>query len=482
MPITSIMRENIGTSKSLGTITLEGNEGGRAIFRKGASFIQRNLKKRDKPVTQGEIRETLGYLFDIDGSKLEFNSGLDGEEDAVRAYVSSLVNKDDSKDDDLAKQYRFMSSDIDAKSGYKAEDVKWTQFYSDHRGEDEPTLVTVFIGKPKQFKSNRNGAILSYRSIKGLTFQINLDRLMAIGILIKMFKDTGVIGEDPNIDKFIRQIAHDTLPQSKALVKKSWGYSIGSIREYGRDEYFRDSGIASKKIAEGFKRAYRMELNIKSMEDYEKNLGKTVATAFETKKNIPPKILQAMQKSKFLKKGFKFVELDEDTDLEKYKIVENYYLDIHDRLPDLQIQALRFRKLGKHSVGGNPVSGLYSPSHRSIAVDLRQFDSFIHEYAHAIDYMTEKGEIQSMQYGFTDILNKYEQLLPKDVGERGYYLTPTEVFARGFEVAFREKYPTLDTGLMKTPEKLRRSKAHYPFYADKELFEEVVEYMKDYIG
>lgn len=476
MAITSIMRENLGTTKALGTVTLKPTDDAREVLRKGTMFIRRNLKKRETPVSEKEIRDILEYLFEVDGSSLEFKNGMEEKEESDFNTEEEWVEYHEAK-----TGYKFMGSDFDDKNSFGSKDVTWTQIYSHHRPTKEPELVTIFIGKPNQFKSTRNGAIFSYRSLRGLTFQINLDRIVSLGVLVKMYKETGVIGKDENIDKFIRMFIHDTLPQSKANMRKNWGYRV-SRTDFELEDFRKYYTEANDAIENGFKRAYRMELNIKSMEDYEKGLGKSVATAFETKKNIPEKIVNAMKQSEFLKKGFKFVELDEDTDLEKYKLVEKYYLDIYDRLPDLPLQALRFRKLGKHSIGGSRVSGLYSPHHRSIAVDLRQFDSFIHEYAHAIDYLHEVGENQSMQFGFTEILNKYEALLPKGVENKSYYLTPTEVFARGYEVAFRAKYPTLQTGLMKTLEGLQKSKAHQPFYKNEELYKETLEYMAEYIN
>ena len=474
MAITSIMRDKLGTTKSLGTITLHPNESASEVLRKGTMFIRRNLNKREHPVTEQEIKDILGYLFDINGNTLQFQQG-------VEERTAFKDDEDKKAYESLKKQYGYMSWETDSKSGYKAEDMQWTQFKSSHSRNKEQT-VTVFIGKPNQIKSAKNGAIYSYKSIDGLTMQINVDRLVSIGVLVKMYKDVGVIGEDPILDKFIRRMVHDTLPQSKTQASKNWGYKP-SPDDLGltREEFSENFQKAIERVKDGFKRAYRMEVNIKSMEEYEKGLRGSVATAFETKKNIPDNILNAMKQSTFLNKGFKFVELDEDTDLEKYQQVANYYIDIEHVLPKLPLQALRFRKLGKHRIGGNRVSGLYSPSHRSIAVDLRMFDSFIHEYGHAIDYMYENGEIQSMQYGFTDILNKYEDLLPGDVSNKSYYLTPTEVFARGFEVAFRSKYPNLDTGLVPPVEKLRAYKPYQPFYQNKELYDAVIEYMGEYL-
>lgn len=474
MAITSIMREKIGTEKPLGKITLNESERAEGLLRKATMFIRRNLKKRKQGVTQEEINNIITYLFGEEASNLTYIQGIEEEKIPADFYDT------DEQLEDLKKEYKFSNYNTEGKSGYHATDMTWTQVTTFFREQKEPERLSIFIGKPDQFKNNKNGAIYSYREVDGLTFQINLDRLISIGVLVAMYQDIGVIGQSEDKDKMIRTMIHNTLPQSKTQIRKNWGYQA-SYPDMTREDYRELYQEVNKDLVEGFKRSYRMELNIKSMEDYAKGLGKSVATAFETKKNIPPHIVNAMQQSKFLGKGFKFVELDEDTDLDKYHIVEGYYLDIQEKLPKVPVQALRFRKLGKHRIGGSPVSGLYSPYYKSIAVDLRQFDSFIHEYAHAIDYLYEEDEVQSMKYGFTEILNLYEKYLPKDVENKSYYLTPTEVFARGYEVAFREKYPQLDTGLMKTAEKLSQSKAHQPFYKNKELYEDTIEYMQEYI-
>lgn len=155
----------------------------------------------------------------------------------------------------------------------EAEKVLWTNVLSDHsHGKLQP--LAIFIGQPKQFINNRNGAIFNYKAIDGLTFQINVDRLISIGILVDMYKETGVIGHHPEVDKIIRMHFHSQLPQLASLANKNWSYRVNYRDFEGITEYNQYVKKADELIVNGFKRAYRMELNIKSMEDYEKGLGK----------------------------------------------------------------------------------------------------------------------------------------------------------------------------------------------------------------
>ena len=508
MAITSIMRDKIGIDKSLGTLTLSDTENANSIIKKGIRFINRNVNKRKTPVSNKEVQDILGYLFQVNARDVELHLGA---EDVVSEDIYSFLARfSDSQEEErkrygeLRKQFTYLANDMAKNHELSKDEIKkrtiWSQFTSTYR-EGKEMFVTVLITPPNALESSRNGAVFSYRGIEGLTFQISLDRLISFWVLVDTLREVGVIGDSETGDKFILEFIHNGLPQVASLQKKHWGYrpvfdEFRGKNDYGnevsvftglapkamREEYFKERKKADELVVKGFKRAYRTELNIKAMDDYAKGLGKSVATAFETKKNIPPKIQEAMAKSKFLGKGFKFVELDEDTDLEKYAIVEEYFLQVEDALPKVPIQSLRFRKLGKHRVGGLSVSGLFSPYFQSIAIDLRMFGSFIHEYAHAIDYLLTKGEIQSMSYEFTDILNMYEEGLSRKIYNISYYLTPTEVFARGYEVAFRAKYEELDTGLVPEVEAMRGDTAYKPFYQNEELYKAVIEFMGKYIN
>ncbi len=175
-----------------------------------------------------------------------------------------------------------------------------------------------------------------------------------------------------------------------------------------------------------------------------KNLAESYARSFEDKKNIPKKTLKAMEGSK-LNEYFGFVEYDEDVDLVKVAQVVEEFIGFKEKyLPMIESgrNAIRFRKLGNHKA-----IGLYYPIVRCLCVDYRHVHSFIHEYGHLIDY--EYGNL-SLKGDFTRIKTLYEQALKRAMREdesfrtrmgKGkynldYYLTPTEIFARTFELYF----------------------------------------------
>ena len=175
----------------------------------------------------------------------------------------------------------------------------------------------------------------------------------------------------------------------------------------------------------------------------EKVLSGDYAKSFQTKKNIPMKCIQAMSRSGF-NDYFGYVEFDEECDL---KLMEELYREYRafamelglNRYPEV---SLRFRKLGNHKA-----SGLYYYLLKCLCVDVRSPESMVHEVGHMIDY--HLGHI-SARYAFQRIYDRYERLL-KDYCHNSntaeakvlkgntkynlkYYLMPTEVFARCFEM------------------------------------------------
>ena len=156
---------------------------------------------------------------------------------------------------------------------------------------------------------------------------------------------------------------------------------------------------------------------------------------------------EALNKSTlFNKMGFRKVEIDtqkydgEIFDYEEFSKVEQDFLAILNKLPQAKAQPeLKFRRLGKHKAWG-----IYSPFLNILAVDVRHTESFIHEYGHYLDFK-HGDEVYSEKSTFFPIVNayrekllelaeddKYSQKLPKN--KRDYYLIPTEIFARAFEL------------------------------------------------
>lgn len=171
-----------------------------------------------------------------------------------------------------------------------------------------------------------------------------------------------------------------------------------------------------------------------------------IATSYITKKNIPQKILSAMESSKF-NNYFGYVEFDEDIDLAAVQRIESEFQKLNKELFQQAVHKdviLRFRKLGKHKAGG-----LYYPDLHTLCVDLHNPSSFIHEYLHMLD--DQLGDL-SISTGFNNIVKVYrtvvkEQLAALPEGDKQvlkgnskynlkYYLNRSEIFARCGELYF----------------------------------------------
>lgn len=225
---------------------------------------------------------------------------------------------------------------------------------------------------------------------------------------------------------------------------------------------------ASWKIGLYLERAFKVVYKVRSdqnafLREMEESK-KEHARSFQTKKNIPQKTLQAMEKS-LLNCHFGFVEYDADCDLEKAKEVEKEvlaFIESYTPFVDSSDNQIRFRKLGNHKA-----TGLYYPFFKCLCVDIRKVSSFVHEYGHLIDY--EYGCL-SEKYSFKEVADAYESYLKGLTGatfrgkyDMNYYLKPTEIFARSFEIyvskvlgvhnsllpdTFTSVYPTEDEAYM----------------------------------
>lgn len=188
----------------------------------------------------------------------------------------------------------------------------------------------------------------------------------------------------------------------------------------------------------------------KEQSDKFKESSSSYARSFEDKKNINNYILKAMENNEFIGDSFKYVEIDNDVDLEQFKKVEENYKYLVDNkiIPKLPEQIdLRFRKLGKMKAGsGMGVAGVYFPQFKTITIDISNEYSFIHEYGHALDYLNSYNqETLSKEYDFADIVKKYRENLRKndstlDYKDVAYYSEETEIFARGFELYIKNKF------------------------------------------
>lgn len=187
----------------------------------------------------------------------------------------------------------------------------------------------------------------------------------------------------------------------------------------------------------------KVEYNHSMNREYARETGKTIST-FRTDKKYQD---EALNKSTlFNKMGFRKVEIDtqkydgEVFNYEEFSKVEHDFQAILNKLPQAKAQPeLKFRRLGKHKAWG-----IYSPALNILAVDVRHTESFIHEYGHYLDFK-HGDEVYSEMPTFLPIIKAYEEKLTElaedskyaqklTAKRMSYYLIPTEIFARAFEL------------------------------------------------
>lgn len=183
------------------------------------------------------------------------------------------------------------------------------------------------------------------------------------------------------------------------------------------------------------------------------------AKFYQTKKNIKQETQVEMTRlSNGWKDLFADVEIDNDVDLtDLHKIVPQITSigDIIPRAKNGALPILRFRKLRNHKA-----LGIFTPFNNTVAVDFRPSDggglglqSFIHEYGHFLDYNTNEDNILSLSDSFARILKSAQSVIykNKELSKKAeYYSTPTEVFARAFELYC--SHCGLNNSLIKDPE------------------------------
>lgn len=186
--------------------------------------------------------------------------------------------------------------------------------------------------------------------------------------------------------------------------------------------------------------------NIVRQQRYEKDLDKqTHAKSWETKKNIDKATQQIMDRSS-LHQYFSKIELDNDVDLKAFGYFEDEVKRLMSHMPLADNKnVLRLRKLGNHRA-----LGMYIPSLDTIVLEFRKqsevriasysdtvgIRSFIHEYGHYLDYHLSKLPL-SLENNFKPLITQYASNLAEfNLPDRKveYLTTPTEVFARGFEL------------------------------------------------
>lgn len=203
------------------------------------------------------------------------------------------------------------------------------------------------------------------------------------------------------------------------------------------------SSLYTAFLAEVWKASSGVQRDLVRQFSYYKESKSEYAKSYQTKANIPQKIVAAMEKS-VLNKYFGYVEYDESVDLTKILEIEKEFVAFKETYfpsVDASNNSIRFRKLGNHKA-----AGLYYPWIRCLCVDINCPSSLIHEFGHLIDFTYGNLSVTSRFY---PILAMYkDELLRSMDGDSalqkamqsktkynfGYYTMPTEVFARCFEL------------------------------------------------
>lgn len=238
-----------------------------------------------------------------------------------------------------------------------------------------------------------------------------------------------------------------------------------------------------------------VEHNFVLNQKYSRQSSATIATIQTDKKYQDS---QLNKSTTFNQLGFRKVEVDtqkyegKEFDYNLFRKVEEDFEEICNKLPHASAQPeLKFRKLGKHKA-----TGLYAPFLNILAVDVRNTESFIHEYGHYLDYKhgDKASESYSLEDNFEHIITAYSnnfkiiskkmedvlltrlikaskesasgisvasleekrlsaelELLKNSNKMFDYFTTPTEIFARGFELWVFETI-TSNSSLLKSKE------------------------------
>lgn len=238
----------------------------------------------------------------------------------------------------------------------------------------------------------------------------------------------------------------------KYLTNDGYAYLFSSPER----EKFSSSNAAGKYypqakwISDYISKLYEREQNNILTQKYVKTEESTYSKVYMTKPRISQEKLAVMEDNPFLKSGFRFVELDDDIDLEKFHVIAKEWDGKWSKILPKTGKApeLRFRKLGQHRA-----NGIYFPTLLCICVDIRSVDSFIHEYAHHIDF--NAPEMISLSEEFLPFITAYRRNVDNLSGEsyvakkKEYYNTPTEIFARASELYFRFNPKFGDTSFLK---------------------------------
>lgn len=364
--------------------------------------LKLNVTDSDKK----NIEKTIAYI--------KRRTDMD-EKDNHKALLEAVVDLLDYDSDLISDVRTFSESSLGL-----GVNVDYSEFI-EFRYNDSDIRNMIYFDLSGKLPKAKNGGRYKWRNVKKGKFTVyDGKRLVASYKLINRILNEATLNEEEKLDT--KNYFRDYL-----FVNRKYSYRS-----------------VDNKIMKLILDIYQDDISIQAMIDYEKSQSGEYAKAFMTKKNITKQVQERMDNTIFRDNGFSFVEFDNDTDLEKLTQVEGEWLEVYPKLPKIKniTTDLRFRKLGKHKA-----NGIYFPTQHCLSVDIRSVSSMIHEYAHLMDYELY-SDIISLRPEFRDIIKSYSYEVDKldktsyVAKKKNYYTTPTEVFARGFELYIKEHIKT----------------------------------------
>lgn len=195
------------------------------------------------------------------------------------------------------------------------------------------------------------------------------------------------------------------------------------------------------------------------------------ATVFEDKLQYDEKHQDAARHG-FIGESFGKVEIDNSVDLNEYAKLQHEFQARYEakEIPqiNMDLHQMRFRKTGRHKAIGLYAPVLLQAPHHGIAVDPRAPKSLLHEFAHAYDF--QNGMV-CLTDEFKPVLDCFRNADHSGIDPTSsmysYAMTPTEVFARSWEVyAFNHN---LGGSFIDTQERYLTNWMYTPLQSNQEL-------------
>lgn len=201
----------------------------------------------------------------------------------------------------------------------------------------------------------------------------------------------------------------------------------------------------------------------------------------------PKKTIKATHRERMANNEFNAmfgeVEIDDSYDLDKFMEAEIDFehiykkLGLHNKKFNHKL-TFRVRKIKARNVLGR-----YYPAYRTLVVDVKRMDSFAHELGHLLDYewngAGKREDMLSWQKDFYRVRELYIENFTSIRGNRtagaSYFLEPTEIFARTFELWLNTKFGDTMLTEQRAVYSREHRKATYPLH-NEELMAEVDKY------